>query len=139
MGAAQAGASARWADAAAASAQRSVGLVAFRDPFGIRPLCLGTRLTPDGPEWCVASEDCAFGPIGFKPLRDVQPGEMIIITEDGELISSQCTQQRLAPCIFEYIYLARPDSVLNGISVCVFLPLTALSPHRACGPCAPEH
>lgn len=96
---------------------RGVGLVAFRDPNGIRPLVLGTRLTEEGPEWCVASEDCAFGPIGFKRVRDVQPGEMVIITEDGELVCSQCTEQRLCPCIFEYIYLARPDSVLNNISV----------------------
>jgi amidophosphoribosyltransferase len=98
---------------------RGVGLVAFRDPFGIRPLCLGKRLTSEGPEWCIASEDCAFGPTGFTRVRDVQPGELIIITENGELICSQCTQQQLTPCVFEYIYLARPDSVLNGISVYV--------------------
>ena len=96
---------------------RGVGLVAFRDPNGIRPLVLGTRLTEHGPEWCVASEDCAFGPIGFKRVRDVQPGEMVIVTEEGDLVCSQCVEQRLCPCIFEYIYLARPDSVLNKISV----------------------
>lgn len=96
---------------------KSVGLVAFRDPHGIRPLVLGTRLTPDGPEWCVASEDCAFGPIGFKRVRDVHPGELIIITEEGDLITSQYMEQELTPCIFEYIYLARPDSVLNDIPV----------------------
>ena len=94
-----------------------VGVVAFRDPNGIRPLVLGTRATARGPEWCVASEDCAFGPIGFELVRDVQPGEMVIITKQGDLICSQCTRQQLAPCVFEYIYLARPDSVLNGISV----------------------
>lgn len=99
---------------------KGVGLIAFRDPNGIRPLVLGTRLTPDGPEWCIASEDCAFGPIGFKRVRDVQPGEMIIVTEDGDLVCSQCTKQQLRPCIFEYIYLARPDSVLNDISVYEF-------------------
>ena len=91
--------------------------MAFRDPNGIRPLVLGTRLTEHGPEWCVASEDCAFGPIGFKRVRDVQPGEMVIVTEEGDLVCSQCVEQRLCPCIFEYIYLARPDSVLNKISV----------------------
>jgi glutamine phosphoribosylpyrophosphate amidotransferase len=100
---------------------RGVGLVAFRDPNGIRPLVLGTRLTAEGPEWCVASEDCAFGPISFKRVRDVQPGEMVIITEDGELVCSQCIEKRLCPCIFEYIYLARPDSVLNNISVYALL------------------
>lgn len=119
---------------------KDVGLVVFRDPNGIRPLVLGTRLTPDGPEWCVASEDCAFGPIGFKAVRDVQPGELIIITEDGDCISSQCVQQQLTPCIFEYIYLARPDSVLNKISVYapatspqVSLPIASISPALGSG------
>ena len=99
---------------------KDVGLVAFRDPHGIRPLVLGQRLTPAGPEWCVASEDCAFGPIGFKRVRDVQAGEIIIITPSGDLVSTQMTPApKLTPCIFEYIYLARPDSVLNDISVCV--------------------
>lgn len=97
---------------------KDVGLVAFRDPNGIRPLVLGTRLTPEGPEWCISSEDCAFGPIGFKRVRDVHPGELIIITEEGDLISSQCMTNTLTPCIFEYIYLARPDSVMNDIPVC---------------------
>ena len=83
-----------------------------------RPLVLGKRSTPAGDEWCVASEDCAFGPIGFQRVRDVRPGEMLVISEKGELISRQCaTPEPPAPCIFEYIYLARPDSVLNDISV----------------------
>lgn len=118
---------------------KGVGLIAFRDPNGIRPLVLGTRLTPDGPEWCIASEDCAFGPIGFKRVRDVQPGEMIIVTEDGDLVCSQCTKQQLRPCIFEYIYLARPDSVLNDISV--YGPpaspgMSLQAATRGCGLCA---
>lgn len=99
-----------------------VGLVAFRDPHGIRPLVLGKRPSSQGSghEWCVASEDCAFGPIGFERVRDVDPGEMIIITDSGELISHHCVPvdpEALSPCIFEYIYLSRPDSVLNDISV----------------------
>lgn len=65
----------------------------------------------------MASEDCAFGPIGFDRVRDVQPGEMIIIDSEGKLTSHQCMPGRLSPCIFEYIYLSRPDSVLNDISV----------------------
>ncbi|GLC38564.1 hypothetical protein PLESTB_001740000 [Pleodorina starrii] len=96
---------------------KGVGLVAFRDPFGIRPLVLGKRSSPHGDEWCIASEDCAFGPIGFERVRDVLPGEMVIITEEGKLMSRQCAQGTPTPCIFEYIYLARPDSVLNGIPV----------------------
>jgi amidophosphoribosyltransferase len=99
---------------------KGVGLVAFRDPFGIRPLVLGARPATDGrggTDWCVASEDCAFGPIGFERVRDVAPGEMIIITDDGRLVTHQCARGQTCPCIFEYIYLARPDSVLNGISV----------------------
>ena len=73
---------------------KGVGLVAFRDPHGIRPLVLGRRQGRRGEEWCVASEDCAFGPIGFGRVRDVQPGEMIVITEEGELISRQCRPAR---------------------------------------------
>ncbi|EFN59299.1 hypothetical protein CHLNCDRAFT_137657 [Chlorella variabilis] len=97
---------------------KGVGLVAFRDPNGIRPLVLGKRQGRRGEEWCVASEDCAFGPIGFERVRDVRPGEMIIIDEDGRLISRQVAEcESLTPCIFEYIYLARPDSILNSIPV----------------------
>ena len=96
---------------------KGVGLVAFRDPHGIRPLVLGKRPGPKGDEWCVASEDCAFGPIGFERVRDVLPGEMVVVTPEGQLVARQCAPGVLNPCIFEYIYLARPDSVLNGISV----------------------
>eukprot|EP01023_Acetabularia_acetabulum_P022058 TRINITY_DN21766_c0_g1_i1.p1 TRINITY_DN21766_c0_g1~~TRINITY_DN21766_c0_g1_i1.p1 ORF type:complete len:536 (-),score=95.16 TRINITY_DN21766_c0_g1_i1:479-1849(-) len=97
-----------------------VGLVAFRDPFGIRPLVLGVRETSDGNEYCVASEDCAFGPIGFRRVRDIRPGELLVITTDGQLVSQQCCPARPTPCVFEYIYLARPDSVLNDIPVYSF-------------------
>jgi len=98
-----------------------VGLVAFRDPHGIRPLVLGRRDGPRGEEWCVASEDCAFGPINFTRVRDVQPGEMIVITEEGKLVTRECAPAKsITPCIFEYIYLSRPDSVLNNIPVYSF-------------------
>lgn len=104
---------------------KGVGLVGFRDPNGIRPLVLGKRTTVVGgvlkDEYIFASEDCAFGPIGYQRVRDVHPGEMIIITEEGEMVSSMCAENtKLNPCIFEYIYLARPDSVLNNISVYKF-------------------
>ena len=83
-----------------------------------RPLVLGKRDAANGKEWCVASEDCAFGPNGFERERDVHPGEMVVITPGGQLISRQCAPcSAPSPCIFEYIYLARPDSVLNDISV----------------------
>jgi len=94
-----------------------VGMFAFRDPNGIRPLVLGRRQSQYGNEWCFASEDCAFGPIGFERVRDVMPGEAVLITEDGSIVSRQCVAGELNPCIFEYIYLSRPDSVLNDISV----------------------
>ncbi|KAF5836288.1 phosphoribosyltransferase-like protein [Dunaliella salina] len=99
---------------------KGVGLVAFRDPFGIRPLVLGRRQSPLGDEYCIASEDCAFGPIGFERVRDVNPGEMIIISQEGKLQSRQLAPSQLTPCIFEYIYLSRPDSVLNNIPVYEF-------------------
>jgi glutamine phosphoribosylpyrophosphate amidotransferase len=67
-----------------------VGTVGFRDPYGIRPLMLGSRAGLDGKtEWCIASEDCAFGPIGFTRVRDVNPGEIVIVTPAGELLSRQ--------------------------------------------------
>jgi amidophosphoribosyltransferase len=100
-----------------------VGLFAFRDPNGIRPLVLGQRKAvsdDDKDEWCIASEDSAFGPLGFTRVRDVNPGEAILITPEGKMVSRQCVNGTISPCIFEYIYLARPDSTLNGISVYEF-------------------
>lgn len=94
------------------------GLLAFRDPFGIRPLVIGVNETVDGPEYMVASESVALDVLGFKFLRDVAPGEAIFIDMDGHLHAQQCADQVLySPCIFEYVYLARPDSVIDGISV----------------------
>jgi amidophosphoribosyltransferase len=99
------------------------GLLAFRDPFGIRPLILGRRpSTVAGAEgkdeWVVASESLVLENGDYDVVREVEPGEAIFITNDGELFSKQCaTAATLAPCAFEYVYLARPDSVMNGISV----------------------
>jgi amidophosphoribosyltransferase len=90
------------------------GLLAFRDPFGIRPLCLGRQ----GNTWVVASESVALEGTGHQFERDVKPGEALFIDLQGQLHSAQCADQsRLMPCIFEYVYLARPDSMLDGISV----------------------
>ena len=95
------------------------GLLAFRDPNGIRPLTLGRReSTLSGADWVVASESLVPESHGYEVLREVAPGEAIFITMGGELASRQCApNSRLIPCAFEYVYLARPDSTMNGISV----------------------
>ncbi|MBU1250972.1 MAG: amidophosphoribosyltransferase [Actinobacteria bacterium] len=95
------------------------GLLAFRDPFGIRPLVLGRRTTGlTGDEWIVASESLVLEAGDYEIVRDLAPGEAVFIASNGEMVSRQCaTNPRLAPCSFEYVYLARPDSVMNGISV----------------------
>ncbi|HGY5548613.1 MAG: amidophosphoribosyltransferase [Prochlorococcus sp.] len=95
------------------------GLLAFRDPFGIRPLVLGKRLSIAGlDEWIVASESLVLENGDYEIVRDIEPGEAVFITKNGQLYSRQCAENpRLVPCSFEYVYLARPDSVMNGISV----------------------
>lgn len=94
------------------------GMLAFRDPFGIRPLALGKRKTEFGNEYMVASESVALDAVGFTFIRDVAPGEAIYVTEAGELHTQQCAHQPInAPCIFEFVYFARPDSFIDGISV----------------------
>jgi len=95
------------------------GLLAFRDPFGIRPLILGRKSEGlVGTEWIVASESLVLENSDYEIVRDVAPGEAIFITRSGELYSRQCAKEpRLIPCSFEYVYLARPDSIMNGISV----------------------
>ncbi|MBK9654412.1 MAG: amidophosphoribosyltransferase [Rhodanobacteraceae bacterium] len=94
------------------------GLVGFRDPNGIRPLVIGSREGPEGPEWALASESVALDILGFKLVRDVAPGEAVLITEGGELLARQCGPAKVhAPCIFEYVYLARPDSMMEDVSV----------------------
>lgn len=94
------------------------GLLAFRDPYGIRPLVIGRNDTLQGPEYLVSSESVALDTLGFKMLRDVEPGEAILINTAGQLISKQCADKTVhAPCMFEYVYLARPDSLMDGVSV----------------------
>ncbi|MCD0494574.1 amidophosphoribosyltransferase [Chromobacterium violaceum] len=94
------------------------GLVAFRDPNGIRPLVMGCTETDGKTEYMFASESVALDCSGFSLLRDVQPGECVYVTFDGDMHSQVCAENtRLAPCLFEYVYFARPDSVIDGVSV----------------------
>ncbi|AWL12417.1 Amidophosphoribosyltransferase [Saliniradius amylolyticus] len=94
------------------------GMVAFRDPHGIRPLALGKRQTEQGDEYMVASESVAMDVVGFEFIRDVAPGEAIYVTEDGQLHTKQCAQPaEHTPCIFEFVYFARPDTFIDDMSV----------------------
>ncbi|HNQ05257.1 MAG TPA: amidophosphoribosyltransferase [Thiobacillaceae bacterium] len=94
------------------------GLLAFRDPHGIRPMVLGRRVDEGGMESIIASESVAIEALGFQLERDVAPGEAILVTSDGRMLSQRCCQvQPFAPCIFEYVYFARPDSIMEGASV----------------------
>jgi amidophosphoribosyltransferase len=94
------------------------GVVAFRDPYGVRPLAIGKHSDPLGDEWMVASETVALQGLGFTPVRDVAPGECVIITQEGEVHAKICAEStQLYPCVFEYVYFARPDSVIDGVSV----------------------
>lgn len=94
------------------------GIVAFRDPYGIRPLVYGARKTQHGTDYMVASENAALDILGYQTLGDLEPGEAIIITHDGQLIRQQCADKvQHSPCLFEYVYLARPDSIIDNISV----------------------
>ncbi|MEY3095991.1 MAG: amidophosphoribosyltransferase [Burkholderiaceae bacterium] len=94
------------------------GVIGFRDPYGIRPLVLGEREEGAGKEYILASESVALEGLGFRLVRDIAPGECIVITEDREVFSKQCGQHSsLNPCVFEFVYFARPDSQIDGISV----------------------
>ncbi|EDN67837.1 amidophosphoribosyltransferase [Beggiatoa sp. PS] len=95
-----------------------LGIVAFRDPYGIRPVVFGKRKTPTGMEYVVASESVAIDILGFELVRDIAPGEAIFITVEGQLYTRQCADHQIySPCIFEIVYMARPDSIIDGISV----------------------
>ncbi|MEY2634018.1 MAG: hypothetical protein RIR00_2672 [Pseudomonadota bacterium] len=94
------------------------GLLAFRDPHGIRPLVYGENQTAEGAEYLIASESVALDTLGFNVVRDIEPGEAVFIDMEHRIHSRQCAQQPMyAPCIFEYVYLARPDSVIDQVSV----------------------
>lgn len=93
------------------------GLVGFRDPYGIRPLKFGVRKGGKKDEYIIASEDAAIKASGYEIVRDVEPGEAIFIDMNGKLYTKQCVKKRCAPCIFEWVYLARPDSIIDDVSV----------------------
>lgn len=94
------------------------GILGFRDPHGIRPVVFGQRDTDQGREYIIASESVAIDALGFELIRDIRPGEAVFITRNGEIHTRQCAANpSYYPCIFEYVYLARPDSIIDNISV----------------------
>jgi len=94
------------------------GIIGFRDPAGIRPIVYGKRITDTGVEYMIASESVALQTSGFELLGDLQPGEAIFVDVDGNMHIQQCAEKTaLSPCIFEYVYLARPDSIIDNIYV----------------------
>ena len=94
------------------------GMFAFRDPHGIRPFVYGTRLNADGTtDYIFSSENTMYYPLGFQYQGDVKPGEVIYINEKGQKQSRILTREPFTPCVFEYVYLARPDSIINDVSV----------------------
>ena len=94
------------------------GILGFRDPHGIRPIIYGRRETERGPEYVIASESVALDALGFEVVADLKPGEAVYITHDGQVHVQQCAEHTsYTPCLFEYVYFARPDSVIDGISV----------------------
>jgi len=94
------------------------GILGFRDPNGIRPAVFGVRETADGNEYMIASESVALDTLGFRLVRDIEPGEAVYIDTEGNLSTRQCAENpRLSPCIFEHVYFARPDSIMDGVSV----------------------
>ena len=95
-----------------------VGIIGIRDPYAIRPIVFGVRTTDMGQEYMIASESVALHALGFELIRDIEPGEAIFITATGQFYSKQCAENpQYTPCVFEHVYLARPDSIIDDISV----------------------
>lgn len=96
----------------------TIGVFAFRDPYGLRPCVVGERKTAAGTDYMVASESVALDGLGFSLVKDLAPGEAVVITDSGEITFEQCAENPVnSPCIFEYVYFARPDSMIDDISV----------------------
>lgn len=96
----------------------NIGVIGFRDPYGIRPIVFGKRTSEHGTEFMIASESVALDVLGFDLSRDIEPGEAVFIEESGLLHTQQCAETiKHCPCIFEYVYFARPDSIIDNISV----------------------
>ncbi|OOY42411.1 amidophosphoribosyltransferase, partial [Solemya velum gill symbiont] len=94
------------------------GVIGFRDPHGIRPICFGKRETEAGTEYMIASESVALDAGGFERVRDIEPGEAVMVSASGELFTRQCAEKPVwNPCIFEFVYFARPDSIIDEIFV----------------------
>ena len=94
------------------------GILAFRDPWGIRPVVLGRRDTVMGPEYMIASESVALDALGYELVRDLRAGEAVYIEGDGTVHSEICADNAVqAPCLFEFVYFARPDSIIDDVSV----------------------
>lgn len=96
----------------------TIGVVGFRDPYALRPIVVGKRVTAKGTDYMVASESVALSGLGFTIEKDLAPGEAVVITEQGDIYYKQCAESpQYSPCIFEYVYFARPDSMIDDISV----------------------
>jgi amidophosphoribosyltransferase len=95
-----------------------VGVIGFRDPYAIRPIVFGKRETDQGTEYMIASESVAMDTLDYERIRDLEPGEAVFISQDGQLYTQQCAANPVkSPCLFEFVYFARPDSIIDNVFV----------------------